>query len=220
MAWLALMYELIYRRGAPRWETGTMPGPLHDLIEGEQALPPGRALDVGCGTGPHAVYLAQHGWKVTGVDFSATAIRRAQSRAIDTGDASFVQGDVTRLSDSGVDGPFDLVLDVGCFHGIPAARRTAYVDEIARVMRPDAFLLLWAMNVERRLALGSLNSNEREVRQRFAPCFTVLSAKPGSIFSEASGMARWPAAWYLLRRSSAPCRLGPQGDKRVAADLH
>jgi SAM-dependent methyltransferase len=221
MAWQTLMYDLIYRRGTPRWETGTIPAALHNLVEGEQALPPGRALDIGCGTGAHAVYLARLGWEVTGVDFSATAIRGARSRAVDTRGVNFVEGDVTRLIDCGVDGPFDLLLDVGCYHGIPGARRPAYVREMARVMRPGAHLLLWAIDVDRRFPLPALpTSSEREVRRRFAPCFTVVSAQPGSIFTEASGMTRWPSAWYVMRRSSAPCEPRARGEERVVADIH
>ena len=85
---------------------------------------PARALDLGCGTGADAVYLAGHGWQTTGVDFAPEAIAAARKKAADAGvDAAFVVGDASRLADAGVRGPFDLLLDVGCYHTIPAGRR-------------------------------------------------------------------------------------------------
>jgi SAM-dependent methyltransferase len=204
MALQRFMYNLMYRRGAPRWETGVIPAPLVELIEGEQALPPGRALDLGCGTGPHVRYLAQHGWEATGVDFSSTAIRMARARASDLRGVSFVEGDVSRLDGCGVNGPFNLVIDIGCYHGVPAAQRGAYVDELARVTADGSLFLLWAIDVEPHWwTPGVLRSSEREIRQRFAPRFALLSAQPGSIFSPESGKARWPAKWYVMRRQCA-----------------
>jgi len=214
MPWQQRMYDIMYRRGTPRWETGVIPSPLVDLIEGEKALPAGRALDLGCGTGAHSIYLAEHGWEAVGIDFSAVAIRAAQAsavsadsvRAAQAGDGevrgvSLVQGDVTRLSEQSSRGPFDLVLDVGCFHGIPSARRAAYVDEVARVTRPGAIFLLWAIDSQRRSWVpGAPRARESEIRRRFEPRFSVLSAQPGDMVGHDAGKARWPAKWYVVQR--------------------
>lgn len=72
-------FDLRYLRGRAPWDTGVTPPEVVDLIEGAR-LPPGRALDLGCGTGTNTIYLARHGWEVVGVDFSAVAIRRARRR--------------------------------------------------------------------------------------------------------------------------------------------
>jgi SAM-dependent methyltransferase len=205
MSWLQFMYDLTYRRGTPRWETGLLPPTLANLVEGEHALPPGRALDLGCGTGAHVRYLAQHGWEAVGVDFSATAIRAARARAGDMPGVSFREGDVSRLSACGVNGPFNLVLDVGCYHGLPAARRKTYVEEVARVMPEGSLYVLWAIDATpRRWLPAVLKSNEAEIRQRFAARIAILTAQPGSIFPEESGKARWSAKWYVMRRSACP----------------
>ncbi len=201
MPWQRHMYELIYRRGKPRWETDRIPEVLVDLVEGAQALPPGRAIDLGCGTGSHAVYLAQHCWQVVGVDFSATAVRAARKKAGALRGVEFVEGDVTRLGDAGIQGPFSLVLDVGCFHGIPAARHDAYVDEVARITVAGSLVVLWAIDAERRSWVpGEPRADEREIRRRFAAQFDILSARPGSIFHEGGETARWPARWYVMQR--------------------
>ena len=118
MSWRRMMYSLMYRFGAPRWDTNITPPEVVAVIEGAAALPAGRALDLGCGTGTNVIYLAQHGWETIGVDFSPVAIQQARQKAKDTPGATFVEGDVSQLSHLGIQGPFDFVLDIGCFHGL------------------------------------------------------------------------------------------------------
>ena len=67
MSWRRMMYSLMYRFGAPRWDTSITPPEVVAVIEGAAALPAGRALDLGCGTGTNVIYLAQHGWETMGV---------------------------------------------------------------------------------------------------------------------------------------------------------
>src|SRR5207248_8252043 len=74
-------------------------------------LPKGAALDLGCGTGDYAIYLARKGWTVTGVDLVAHAVERAQRKARAAGlDVRFKRGDITRLGEMGL-GRFQLLLD-------------------------------------------------------------------------------------------------------------
>jgi methyl halide transferase len=95
----------------PPWDTGTPDPMLVELVE-SHAIAPGRALEVGCGTGTNAVYLAQHGFDVLGVDISPRAIDKARSRA--RGRCRFETVDF--LSDAPPGGPFRFVFDRGCFH--------------------------------------------------------------------------------------------------------
>ena len=134
-------FERAYRRGRAPWDTGVTPP---EVVEEASGMQPGRALDVGCGTGTNVLWLAQHGWTATGVDRSATAIESARRKADWTASAMFAEGDVTRLEELQVDGPFDLILDIGCFHGLPARRRDAYVRQVARVARPGARMMIFA----------------------------------------------------------------------------
>ena len=113
-------FERAYRRGRTPWDTGVTP---QEVVEEASAMEPGRALDLGCGTGTNVLWLAQHGWTAVGVDRSPIAIESARRRADWTSGAMFVEGDVTRLAELQVDGPFDLILDIGCFHGLPVRRR-------------------------------------------------------------------------------------------------
>jgi ubiquinone/menaquinone biosynthesis C-methylase UbiE len=74
-----------------------------------EGLAAGRALDLACGAGRHAVWLAERGWQVTGVDFSEAALRQARSRAAERGvEVRWVQADLLEYEPP--DGAFDLVL--------------------------------------------------------------------------------------------------------------
>ena len=64
-----IWWNLSYIFGRPRWDTGITPPELVELVESGQ-VPPGRALDIGCGRGTNAIYLAQRGFQVVGTDLS------------------------------------------------------------------------------------------------------------------------------------------------------
>jgi SAM-dependent methyltransferase len=105
--------------------------------------PPGRALDLGCGTGTNAIALTRHGWQVTGVDFSPKAIAAARRKATrEATKADFHVGDVSDLHY--LHGPFDYALDIGCLHTLSSAQRKPYADEVARLLRPGAVFMLYA----------------------------------------------------------------------------
>jgi cyclopropane fatty-acyl-phospholipid synthase-like methyltransferase len=103
---------------------------------------PGRALDLGCGTGTNIITLANNGWQVTGVDFAPHAIsiarRKVQAAGV-TADLRVL--DATHLD--GITGPFDFVLDLGCFHGLQADEKTSYLYQLQRVCAPQARWLLY-----------------------------------------------------------------------------
>ncbi len=113
--------------GSRRGTRGKVPAELVDLVEGHKALPAGQALDIGCGTGTQAVYLASQGWEVTGIDVVQKPLRQARARSIASGvSVRWVRGDVARLSELGVTPGCTLVFDRGCFHGLNAQQQAAY----------------------------------------------------------------------------------------------
>ena len=125
--------------GQPPWDTGVSPPELLDFIENHE---PGRALDIGCGTGTNVITLAQAGWKVTGVDFAPRAIKLARAKAINAGiHAELLVKDATKLD--GISGPFDLAFDLGCFHGIPQKGRAKYLEHLHRILAPGGFWLIY-----------------------------------------------------------------------------
>ena len=107
---------------------------LVELVEGPDKLTPGRAIDLGCGTGRNALFLAAHGWDTVGVEMVGYAVEVARRTAAAQNLAvRFVQGDVTRLEDLGVGAGFTLLMDGGCYHTIPVWRRDAYAESVTRV---------------------------------------------------------------------------------------
>jgi SAM-dependent methyltransferase len=96
-----------------------------ELVEGAIPLQPGRALDLGCGTGRNTVYLSRHNWNAIGIDMLGRAIDEARSRAVGAAaSARFIQGDVTELRDLGIGDGYNLIVDSGCYTDYPEISAT------------------------------------------------------------------------------------------------
>lgn len=125
--------------GQPKWDTGISPPELLDFIQKHK---PGRAIDIGCGTGTNVITLARAGWQVTGVDFAPRAIQLAKRKVKDAGvRAELIVNDATKLK--GISGPYDFALDIGCFHGIPKDGQTKYLKQLDRILAPHGFWLMY-----------------------------------------------------------------------------
>lgn len=147
-----------------------------------------RVLELGCGIGRISRYMARHGLAVTGVDFSSIAIERAKTRvAGDPSRPTFFVDDVRELSR--VTGPFDLSIDVGCFHCLDGDGQVRYAVALARRLRPGATHLMWVMN-------------DPPSKRSMAP------ADIGPVFASAFDMVRVedrrrrlaPSRWFCLAR--------------------
>jgi SAM-dependent methyltransferase len=173
-----VFFGVMYRVGFTPWEGHPVPARFRELIEGASALPAGRALDVGCGTGDASVLLAKHGWDVTGVDFVEKALGRARAKAGAAGvRVRFVRSDVTRLRESGVQGPFTLLIDNGCFHGLSDDGRDAYLREMSAVTAPGAHLIIMAFPTGMR-GPGPRGVDEPEIERRFAAGWRLVASGP------------------------------------------
>jgi SAM-dependent methyltransferase len=192
----SLFYRFAYRFGTPGWDTEE---PRPELEEVIRDRPPGRALDLGCGPGRDAIALARHGWEVVGVDFAPEAIAKARERAVKTASsATFVVGDVTRLSEIGIHGQFDLVIDIGCYHTIPAERRDLYAAEVAAAAQPGADMYLAGISdppATWRL-LGAKGLSAPELRGRFGANFDLADERPASPMGRASTFV----LYHLVRK--------------------
>lgn len=179
-------------RQAP-WDTGIVPPEIVTLAN---TLTPGRALDVGCGTGTAAIFLAQRGWHAVGVDFVQGAIqqaRRKAARAMELkGSVEFYVADVTRLTF--LQEPFDLVTDVGTLHALTQDGQHALAQHLTRLTRPGALYALYAFLPQ--LDNGRIfGISPEDVAARFKPAFQVETAVMGKDTSNGAG-----SAWYTLRR--------------------
>jgi cyclopropane fatty-acyl-phospholipid synthase-like methyltransferase len=133
-----LFFQIFYLRKPP-WDTNQTPPEVFAFMESN---PPGRSLDLGCGTGTNAITLAQHGWEATGVDFVPKAIRSGRRKARAAGvEVDLRVGDVTRLE--GIEGPFDLILDIGCYQSLQPSGMEAYREQVKRLIAPGGTYLIY-----------------------------------------------------------------------------
>ena len=175
---------------------------LVELVEGPDRLAPGRAIDLGCGTGRNALYLARHGWETVGVEMVGYAVELAQRKAdAQHQSIQFVQGDVTRLADLNIGADFTLLMDGGCYHTIPPRRREAYADSIATVSAPGARLIMVGFS----FSLGAGRRPERLVERLPGWRLLQLDRVPGEqMYQYVSGPALLRAA--LKRGAFHPLR--------------
>jgi 2-polyprenyl-3-methyl-5-hydroxy-6-metoxy-1,4-benzoquinol methylase len=193
-----LLFKTFYRLGFVPWDGHPLATSLKELIEGGGALPPGTALDLGCGTGDNSIYLAKHGWQVTGVDFVAKAVDKARAKAAaNKVNIDFAQANVTRLSSEGVGSNFRFIVDNGCLHGMSQEDRDAYVREVTAVAAPDARLLLVEFVPGERFGVPGIEP--AEIERRFAHGWTLLStgAEPAAVRD-----GRNVPRYYLFARAS------------------
>jgi len=193
---LSVFFRAAYLFGFKPWDSGVSPPELVSVVEGTDRLARGKAIDLGCGTGTNCIYLAQHGWEVTGVDFVPRAISAARRKAAAAHvSPRFMVGDVTRLTALGVGAGYDLLLDLGCFHSIPDTGRDAYVRGATEVAHRGAAMLLFCfIRGARPPRIGPRGVARGEVAQRFAAGWELVAEEAGR------PMLGGDTAWYRLRR--------------------
>ena len=191
-----LMFRAMYRFAFKPWDSGIPPPELKELIEGPQARTPGKALDLGCGTGTNTMYMAQHGWNVTGIDFVATAIAAARKKMQAANVAPrLIQGDVTRLKELSLGAGYSVVFDLGCLHSIPEVRRDAYAAGVNEVTVPGADFLVWGFYAKPNFFVNAKLAQD-ELEQLFGKSWDMVRAWGGE------QPDRFPGRWYHLRRKS------------------
>jgi len=189
-------FDWRYWRGNTPWDTNITPPEVMEYING---TPPGRALDLGCGTGTNAITLARHGWQSTGVDFAPRAIRAARRKAKQAGfKIDFHCADVSDLGM--LDGPYDYVLDIGCLFTLKDNARIGYARELVRLLRPqgDYMLYAWLPRPWKGGVWGiSAEAVESLLNNHFMRTRLVIGEDKGH-----------PSAWYWYQRRN-PRAAGP-----------
>ncbi|HVX64461.1 MAG TPA: class I SAM-dependent methyltransferase [Pirellulales bacterium] len=165
-------WENRYRMGDTPWDTGRPSAELVAVLD-SGAIQPCRALELGCGTGTNAVYLALRDFSVTAVDLSAAAIARAQSRARDEQVVvDFLVDDICNLH-AALES-FDFVFDRGCYHCARRDNLPGFLATLKRATKPGAKYLLLAGNAnEQTEAPGPPRVHEHEIRTELGALFSV-----------------------------------------------
>jgi len=199
-----IFYEAVYRYFNAPWEIG----PREELVELVKTgrIAPCRAIDLGCGTGDNAIFLAQNGFDVTGVDFAKSAIKKARDKAKLLGVAvDFVVDDLTMLRH--VQGLFDLLVDYGTLDDLNREDREKYVQNVLPLSHPGSQFLLWCFEWkmgwwERFLVrlgpFGNIALEPGEVQRYFAAQFEIER------IVGASRLKGWPRGYacYLMTRKA------------------
>lgn len=169
---MSLAFRMMYSVGLTPWDHGMVPPELVELVSG---LQPGRALDVGCGTGTQALWLAAHGWDVTGIDVVGKAIAKARERAAEQGArATFLAVDAA-IDDLDLGAPFQLIVDYGCLHSVPTSTREGIARTYARHAAPGATLIVFGFAPRR--GPGPKGVGRDELEHRLGADWTLVATK-------------------------------------------
>lgn len=164
---------------AREWNSAYVHYPLESLPWHSQSVPRalvgiaarlrrGRALDIGCGAGTSAIYLAKQGFSVHGIDLAPQAIAIARQRATDESVAvDFQVGDALKLDDKEA---YDLIFDRGCFHHIPLHEKPRFISNVHRALKDGGTYLLLAFSERNRF---EQSLTKEEIRAHFSDLFAL-----------------------------------------------
>jgi cyclopropane fatty-acyl-phospholipid synthase-like methyltransferase len=163
----------LYRSGAP-WEIG-LPQPEVVHLEESGALQ-GQILDVGCGKGENAFYLASRGRDVLAVDFVEEVVQEAQKRSEKCGiKVDFIAWDA--LNFAGLGRQFDTVLDSATFHTFSDDQRVRYTASLKTIMKPGAILHLICISDQEERLGGPRRVSQQELRDTFSAGWEIHSIR-------------------------------------------
>jgi SAM-dependent methyltransferase len=161
--------------GTPPWEIGRPQPAFTDLADAASLA--GRVLDVGCGTGEHALLAAGLGLDATGVDAAPSAIATAERKARERGLAvRFLVMDVLDLASLGE--WFDTVLDSGFFHILDDGERARFVDALGAVVRTGGRYFMLCFSDRQPGKMGPRRVSQGEIRASFAVGWRVDAIEP------------------------------------------
>lgn len=191
-------WDAPYRRDRlPGWDVGQPSSHMIEAVD-NRTFRPGRAIVLGCGTGTNAIYLANGGFEVTGVDVAPTALTIGMEKASRAGvKIDWIVADVVSLPKLKT---FDLIFDRGCYHHICQYNSAAYVETLRRLSHPNTQVLILAGSPADGERGGPPRVKEETIRNDFSALFEFEWLR-GIRFDTRDPNTQGPSAWSIhLRR--------------------
>ncbi len=155
-------------QGSPPWDVGHVQSALAEVAD--EVV--GDVLDVGCGTGENALYFAERGHSVYGIDFLEEPIQQAREKALARNlEACFLVMDATHLDQ--LPRQFDTAIDCGLFHTLDDEDRLRYVRSLADTLKPGGRLWMMCFSDQEPGEEGPRRIWPAEIHEAFASGWTV-----------------------------------------------
>jgi SAM-dependent methyltransferase len=209
-------WELPYRLGIlVTWDTQRPSSELRRLVESGR-IQPCRVLEIGCGTGNDAIYLAELGFDVTAVDISPTALAIAEKKARRAGtQVRWVLADVLHPPALA---PFELIYDRGCYHELRQWHADAYVRAVGTLTRKGSRILVLAASANKDTYWrfhGPPRVHEADIRKDFADGYRLLDLREFR-FDPVPPEQEGPLAWSIFLERTVST-FPPRGDADAPA---
>ncbi len=187
-------FEASYATGTPPpWDIGG-PQPAFAYLARAGGLV-GKVLDVGCGTGEHALLAASLGHEAVGLDIAPNAIELARGKSSERGlDVRFLVWDALELEALGEQ--FDTVLDCGLFHVLDDAERARFVQSLSAAVPRGGYYHMLCFSDRQPGDWGPRRVTEREIREGLAEGWVVDSIEATEIVTNIgpTGAQAWQVA--------------------------
>ena len=151
-------------------------------------------IDVGCGTGEHAILFASRGYRVLGVDSAPLAVEKAKAKASQRGSkAEFLVADALHLAN--LHRQFDVAIDSGLFHVFSDSDREAYVGSLRAILRPRGRYYMLCFSDKEPVGWGGPRRIfKREILRSFSDGWNVDYVRPAKFAS--AYHERGGEAWF------------------------
>jgi len=189
-------------QGKPPWDLGR---PQPSFVEVADQIT-GSVLDAGCGRGDLAIFFAQRGQPVVGIDLVESAITQAKRKAEEVGvQVEFLQMDALKLTN--LDRQFDSVIDCGLFHVLSDEDRRPYVAALVHVTKPGSKVFLMCFSDKEPYDRGPRRIRQDEIRDAFCDGWIIESITPSQFEPSPESKEKFvdggPKAWFaVIRRES------------------
>jgi cyclopropane fatty-acyl-phospholipid synthase-like methyltransferase len=180
-------------RGTPPWDIGRPQKEFVELLRSGEIT--GSVLDIGCGTGEHALFFAGEGYEVWGIDSAPLAIQKAKEKAAGRGlPVHFLV--LNALDLSKLRRKFNTVTDSGLFHTLSDEDRPLFVNSLAAILSPGGKYFMLCFSEMEPGGFGPRRITQKEIQDSFRDGWSINYIRPATF--ESRTRAEGPRAWLSL----------------------